>query len=271
MMVGIPTLADTLENLARPSLGHWWEFMRTLLPILGLAQGSITPLPDPPSGPPPRPWRRWLALAAGALVVGCLLAAYLWPRECTLERGEALARQGRYKEALQCFEAIIAREPSTSQQAFRGRAEALRKIGDDNPHRALKLYDEALESEKVPHYPEAIRKYWQASQLDPAFFWAANKVAYLFATCPDSDLQNPAEAVRLAENACRRSGWKCWQTLDTLAVALAAEKEFDKAVEVVDQALQLAPENEKALLSEKQQNYRNRQPWKPKTASNGEQ
>ena len=29
-----PQLLDRLRNLARPSLGHWWEFVRKLLPIL---------------------------------------------------------------------------------------------------------------------------------------------------------------------------------------------------------------------------------------------
>src|SRR5262249_22777868 len=29
-----PELADRLTNLARPMLGHWWEYTRRLLPIL---------------------------------------------------------------------------------------------------------------------------------------------------------------------------------------------------------------------------------------------
>jgi WD40 repeat protein/serine/threonine protein kinase len=29
-----PALAERLQNLARPSLGHWWEFVRLLLPVL---------------------------------------------------------------------------------------------------------------------------------------------------------------------------------------------------------------------------------------------
>ncbi|HZU35210.1 MAG TPA: hypothetical protein VFA18_04860, partial [Gemmataceae bacterium] len=29
-----PELADCLQHLARPSLGHWWEFVRRLLPVL---------------------------------------------------------------------------------------------------------------------------------------------------------------------------------------------------------------------------------------------
>ena len=29
-----PELAERLRNLARPTLGHWWEFVRLLLPVL---------------------------------------------------------------------------------------------------------------------------------------------------------------------------------------------------------------------------------------------
>src|SRR6516164_9261586 len=32
-----PQLAQRLENLARPSLGHWWEFVRLLVPALAAA------------------------------------------------------------------------------------------------------------------------------------------------------------------------------------------------------------------------------------------
>src|SRR5437016_4625794 len=29
-----PQVAQCLQNLARPSLGHWWDFVRRLLPVL---------------------------------------------------------------------------------------------------------------------------------------------------------------------------------------------------------------------------------------------
>src|SRR6266446_7765909 len=32
-----PKLAERLQNLARPSLGHWWEFVRKLVPVLAAA------------------------------------------------------------------------------------------------------------------------------------------------------------------------------------------------------------------------------------------
>src|SRR5262249_43812549 len=30
-----PALAERLQSLARPSVGHWWEFLRSLLPVVG--------------------------------------------------------------------------------------------------------------------------------------------------------------------------------------------------------------------------------------------
>src|SRR5579884_1900414 len=35
-----PKLAERLQNLARPSLGHWWEFVRLLVPVLADAGDS---------------------------------------------------------------------------------------------------------------------------------------------------------------------------------------------------------------------------------------
>src|SRR5262252_2431615 len=29
-----PALAERLENLSRPAVGHWWEFVRLLVPVL---------------------------------------------------------------------------------------------------------------------------------------------------------------------------------------------------------------------------------------------
>src|SRR5205807_8721227 len=31
---GDPQVAERLQNLARPQLGHWWEFVRLLVPVL---------------------------------------------------------------------------------------------------------------------------------------------------------------------------------------------------------------------------------------------
>ena len=62
-----PELRERLENLARPALGHWWEFVRLLLPPLADAgdagfphrpatwswAAAATTCPAPPASTPP--------------------------------------------------------------------------------------------------------------------------------------------------------------------------------------------------------------------------
>src|SRR5438874_2802482 len=38
-----PSLTECLQNLARPSLGQWWEFVRRLLPVLADAGTASFP------------------------------------------------------------------------------------------------------------------------------------------------------------------------------------------------------------------------------------
>jgi tetratricopeptide (TPR) repeat protein len=201
------------------------------------------------------------AVAVG--VLGCLIALgfLFWPHECSLERGEALMRQGKYADAVPCFEEVIARDPSASRKAFDDRAHACKLNGDGNPDEAVKRYDEACRLEKGRRYGEAVEQYREAIRLDFSFFWAPNNLAYLLAVCPDGAVRDPTEAVRLAEDACQRSGWKCWETLDTLAVALAARKEFDEAARRAEQAMRLAPAAEQALLRQKLDHFRRDEPW----------
>ena len=39
-----PELAERLKNLARPALGHWWEFVRRLVPVL--AEAGVGGFPE---------------------------------------------------------------------------------------------------------------------------------------------------------------------------------------------------------------------------------
>ena len=52
-----PDLVELLKNLARPSLGHWWEFIRRLVPVLWPTRGLPGSPAAPRPGPRPRPRR----------------------------------------------------------------------------------------------------------------------------------------------------------------------------------------------------------------------
>jgi hypothetical protein len=41
-----PQLAERLQSLARPSLGHWWEFARRLVPVLAEGDADFLKVRD---------------------------------------------------------------------------------------------------------------------------------------------------------------------------------------------------------------------------------
>jgi tetratricopeptide (TPR) repeat protein len=74
----------------------------------------------------------------------------------------------------------------------------------------------------------------------------ADRLALLLATCPDESLRDPAEALRIADEVCRRSGEKVPEPLETRAVALAALGRYSEAVEAAESALRAAAAGGKA-------------------------
>jgi tetratricopeptide (TPR) repeat protein len=213
---------------------------------------------------PPRRRRGLLVLLAVGLLalVGLSAVWFLWPRsQPSIEEGKTLVKQGRYQEAIDCFEAVIARDPANSlEQAFPCRAAACKRLGNTAPREALDLYKEGLDLEGEKKYEEAVRSYRRAHELDPAMFWAANNLAYLVVVHREEKPGDLAEAARLADEACRRSGWACWHTLDTLAAVRAAQGDSDAAAQLIRKALALAPEAEKAKLNAALERYGRRRP-----------
>jgi hypothetical protein len=81
-----PQLDECLHNLARPALGHWWELVRGLVPVLAghdvpgfgppgelLLGRPRDDLPAPPgwTGPCARPWKARAVLALSSPQPSC--------------------------------------------------------------------------------------------------------------------------------------------------------------------------------------------------------
>ncbi len=77
----------------------------------------------------------------------------------------------------------------------------------------------------------------------------ADRLAWLLATCPVASLRDPHEALRLADEVCRRTGSSVPQALDTRAAALAGLGRFAEAVAAAGEALALATAGGKADLA----------------------
>lgn len=67
-----------------------------------------------------------------------------------------------------------------------------------------------------------------------------SRLAWLLATAPEDDLRDGAEAVRLAERACERTGYRLAAAVDVLAAAYAEAGRFEQSVAAADRALALA-------------------------------
>jgi tetratricopeptide (TPR) repeat protein len=108
----------------------------------------------------------------------------------------------------------------------------------------------------------AIVELRRAVQNAPDSVSAVAGLASLLATVPDASLRNAAEAVRLAEQAVALTGRSDASTLDVLAAAYAASGDFDRAVGVAQEALDLNPPEQIALaIGLRQELYRQRRPY----------
>lgn len=74
----------------------------------------------------------------------------------------------------------------------------------------------------------------------PAAVGMANELARLLAACSDDAVRDAARALRLAQQVDQATRGTSWEALDTLAIAQAANGQFDRAVESETRALELA-------------------------------
>jgi tetratricopeptide (TPR) repeat protein len=166
--------------------------------------------------------------------------------------GRALAEQGRFTEAAEHFVAVLREAPGDVMTrnnlgnvlAMAGRheeaIEQFRQILKQNPNHAAAHSNWALSAEALDQPAVAIAHYRQALALAPNLHAALNNLAWLLATLPDDSLRNGAEALQLAERACRATDCTQPVPLFTLAAASAETGRFDAAIALATQALTAA-------------------------------
>jgi tetratricopeptide (TPR) repeat protein len=108
------------------------------------------------------------------------------------------------------------------------------------PDEATFRFHVALACEHRGEASEALRNYRQALQLNPELVSALDQLAWLLATHPHPELRNGAEAVGLAEHACKLAVGQTALRLRTLAAAYAEAGRFDEAVTTARKSIELA-------------------------------
>lgn len=111
-------------------------------------------------------------------------------------------------------------------------------------------------------YAEAAADYDRAIELDPQSEHAYSGSAWLLATCPDNRVANPQLAIERARVAIELAGKDEAVSFDTLAAAQASAGEFQLAAETVQQAIQLAAPDERAVYRDRLRLYQQAQPYR---------
>lgn len=87
---------------------------------------------------------------------------------------------------------------------------------------------------------EAVNQFRRVLELRPGWKTVMNNLAWTLATSDDPELRDPADAVRLAEQLTRGIANPPHYALDTLAAAYAASGQYEKAVQMAEQAVRQA-------------------------------
>jgi tetratricopeptide (TPR) repeat protein len=178
-----------------------------------------------------------------------------------LSAAQLLCEQNRFDEALTYFQKVL--EVDAENVAARDQIGLiLQKQGKTN--QAIGYYEKALKIEgdnaKIHfnlalalqiqgRFAKAAEHYEKALLLSPNYSLAANNLAWLRATCPDSSVRNGQRASELAERTISLADEPNAGLLDTLAAAYAETGRFDEAVEAARDALELAKEEDDTTMA----------------------
>jgi len=154
-------------------------------------------------------------------------------------RGMIWAQQGKYDQAIADFDQAIKLD-AKYVDAYYNRSNAYYAAGE---------------------FESAVADYTKILELDPKDVEAQNALAWLLATCADPHFRDGKRAVQLATQACEFVGWKQAGYLDTLAAAYAETGDFENAIKWQQQALRLAPADQKERFQSRLTVYQEGKPF----------
>ena len=93
--------------------------------------------------------------------------------------------------------------------------------------------------EQQGDYHEAVTHYRKAVQIDPSFVSAKCELAWILATCPNSDVRNGKESLILAKEVDALTLHASYHALDVLAAAYAENHMFEEAEVAVGEAMSI--------------------------------
>lgn len=151
--------------------------------------------------------------------------------EALNNRGVVHQKQNRTSEAIQDFTAALKIDPRFAD-AYGNRSFSYRGIRD---------------------FSNAIKDLQNAMQVAPDSYKPVNDLAWILCTADSPSVRNRSRALTLAQKACEMTEYKDWNTLDTLAAAMAENGDFEGAAKWIAKAMEYAPTEQQPNLAAHQQ------------------
>lgn len=98
---------------------------------------------------------------------------------------------------------------------------------------------------------EALQQFYEILKVKPDSPDILNRSAWILSTTADASIQDPAKAVEFAHRACKLTNYVQAEVVDTLAVAYAANGQFDKSIKTAQKAIKIAESKENTELAER--------------------
>jgi tetratricopeptide (TPR) repeat protein len=109
---------------------------------------------------------------------------------------------------------------------------------------------------------DSISLYEKSIFLNKNYVEAYTELAWLLATCQQTEFRDGPRSVKLAKIACELTSWREWNSLDSLAAGFAECGDFDKAIEYEIKAISLSNEQTIDLLNKRLELYRKKIPFR---------
>lgn len=181
--------------------------------------------------------------------------------------GNALFKQRKFEEAIRHYNKALTLKPAWQEARNNLRAAQAQR---NQIQKAITSWNELLR--KNPNQPdlhnsiasvmfqqgkfdEAVSHWNEALKLRPDWPKVLNNLAWIYAANKDQQFYKPAEAVGLAERACKLTGHKNPSFLDTLSIAYAAVGKLSEAIETAEKALELAQTTNQQQLAGEIKNH----------------
>jgi tetratricopeptide (TPR) repeat protein len=190
--------------------------------------------------------------------------------EQLFNRGVILAKLARHEEARRAYERALERQPDFTDAlvnlgnlhlrsgALKAAVEELERAVRIAPEFAPARASLGLALLRTGATAQAVRHLRRALEIDAGLFEVAQRLAWILATTSDDTARNPREALRLAERCLQAAGEGQPLPWETLAAALAANGDFDDAIQAQEKALSLLPQARRRKAEHRMSVYRAR-------------